>query len=173
MVSGLYPVVALISSCWLVGCSDFVVPESATPDLLADAAAHAESATEAGPDASIEATPEAAPCASIDQYCATSLCVMNWSVAQSALAWCSRTGDLGGGDIVTHCSGFNVVFIGVGADSSLAFFYDPGSGNLVGVSSFEANPVCAAGQPPATSPDCTDAAVLSTFNCSNDASAFD
>ena len=74
-------------------------------------------------------------CQNLDSYCGTH-CVRDWATAQQAATWCVR-GDGGTANnesvyIRTGCDGFNFVYLG-GTDNGTYYYYDPQSGQLVGV----------------------------------------
>ena len=102
-------------------------------------------------------------CQSIDSFCGaqSTACVRDWSLAQQPSTWCSRQTDGGAigpnGESVfiqADCDGFNFVYL-VGVDNGTYFYYDPRSGQLVGVGGAVGSPggkFCIAGVGPAEPP---------------------
>jgi hypothetical protein len=122
-------------------------------------------------DASSQDPGDAASCPSIQSACAATPtffnnngnCPPTWTEAQKLATWCPWSALR----IIQGCNGYNIVSLG-GVDTSTNFFYDPQSGQLVGISETgEVNSsrfLCIGGQPPATSLECADAAVFSGLN---------
>jgi hypothetical protein len=85
------------------------------------------------------AVADAHPCPSVASYCnaAGKVCLMDWLEAQQPSGWCVRVPDGGLLDdrvyIRTNCYQMNVVWQSQ-FDGTKIYFYDPGSGQLTGIS---------------------------------------
>jgi hypothetical protein len=78
-------------------------------------------------------------CPSIDEYCAglSQRCVRDWATAQQPSTWCTNDGGTTNHESVfiqADCDGFDFVYL-VGFDNGIYYYYDPQSGQLVGVGS--------------------------------------
>jgi hypothetical protein len=91
-------------------------------------------------------------CPSLDSYCGTH-CVRDWATAQQAATWCVGDGGTANNESVyirTGCDGLNFVYLG-GTDNGTYYYYDPQSGQLLGVGNAVGRPdgsFCRAGTVP-------------------------
>jgi hypothetical protein len=111
-------------------------------------------ASDGGPDAEdADASAGDASCPSLDSFCTGPRCVTDWATAQDPSTWCSGPRGYITVYIATDCGGFNFVYVR-GVDYGTVYFYDPQSGQLVGVGGTQGAEVgpfevsCAAGVVP-------------------------
>jgi hypothetical protein len=109
-----------------------------------------------GAGCSSSGTPSGKSCPSLDAYCGTH-CVRDWATAQQPSTWCTTDAGTANNESViirTDCDGLNFVYL-VGTDNGTYYYYDPQSGQLVGVGSAVGSNTgnfCLAGVAPSPSP---------------------
>jgi hypothetical protein len=124
--------------------------------------------TDAPVDGAGDAPTDALACQPVDRACADGgasgmHCVQSWSAARNPGVWCARF-PYGRVFIATACDGFDIVVLG-GVDTSMAFYYDPASGQLVGIEASGLGGVrCVAGESPDVPlTDCGDGPLAPAF----------
>jgi hypothetical protein len=94
-------------------------------------------------DAVVDATAEemaAAACQTIAEFCsidgglAEYRCVRDWSAAQNPKSWCDSSGGRNAVFIFENCGGHDIV-VESATDTSVFYYYDTTSGQLIGVES--------------------------------------
>ena len=113
-------------------------------------------AADAGPaDGSADAPTDAPACPTVSQVCAdggsfVGTCVLTWSAAQHASAWCSSI-TAPRVFLFPSCNGYDIVDV-AGVDTATYYFYDEASGELVGIEGIGGlGEVCFAGIAPSVS----------------------
>ncbi len=139
----------LVAGCGGITSNARSSEDSGASDAGVDQAVASDAAGDVAQGASCKAT--------IDDYCAASSCIRNWSQAQDPGAWCALFKPNGYGvSFWAPCSTvpYDVVAFGQGADCGYVFYYAPDTGDLVQVNGGCNQEQCLAGPTP-TPINCT------------------